>query len=166
MRRIKEDIKNVGAWKPCLRRHDIFSVTYTTTGAVYYNPHDTSNSTARYRTPILVRDKTGAYWTETVRDLQNQYEQMDGAPIGDDFIELLKTGEFYDVRPKDSVTYWSILVDVKEYGWECPFGANKSNLPRGDGDYLVCRGNNKPDLRTMKVVHNSMFNLLYTTKEV
>lgn len=158
MRVLQEDMRDPQYWKRYRRRADSFYAARSTTGAVYYNAHDSSNSTTTYKTPILIKDGSGSYWTITEKEFMSIYEGADGKDISRDEI---KTNEFTEVQPKEDPVYWAFHVGVRDYGWDCKYGANATDISHGDGDYLMCKGDSRPDLRTVKVIHNKMFTRLY-----
>ena len=165
MRKLFEDLDNLSMWQRCSRKPDLFEVSYSTTNAVYLNKTDNSVTMANKRTPIVVRDEGESYWTITVKELLRDYVTVDGNALTDAFVTKLKSGEFYAVRAKSDYMYWMFHVLIKDYGYDCPYKANSLDKPHGTGDYLVCRGVNKPVMSTSKTVQNSIYKRLYTTKK-
>lgn len=164
MRRLFEDLGDLSLWQRCCRKPDLFEVTYSTTNAVYLNKADNSVTTANRRTPIVVRDEGNSYWTITVKELCNNYVTPNGCALDDIFVEKLKSGEFFTVRAKSEYLYWVFHVNIKDYGYDCPYKANSLDKPHGTGDYLVCRGANKPNMSTARTIQNSVYKRLYVTK--
>lgn len=161
MRKLKEDVRDISRWSRCLRRAITFKVIYRTSGAVYCNPVDLSKTISNRSTPILFTDESGAYWTDTMYNLKKYYTLKDGGPITQTHIDKMKSGDFVDVKPATYEGMWVFKVDVDIYRWDCPYGANASGVQHGDGDYLVCSGTDKPDLRTIRLVRNAAFKRYY-----
>lgn len=164
MRRLLEDLTDLSRWQRCCRKPDLFEVTYSTTHAVYLNKTDNTVTTANKRTPIVVRDEGANYWTISIGELRHNYVTADGNKITDDFLAQLKTGEFFAVRAQSEYVYWVYHVAIADYGYDCPYKANSLDMPHGTGDYLVCKGVDKPLMNTVKVVQNSTYKRLYATK--
>lgn len=161
MRKLKEDMRDFERWFLCTRRNITFKVTYRSSGAVYCNPLDMSTTVSDKNTPILFTDDSGVYWTDSLHNFKKQYVQRDGSEIDQGCLELMKNGEFVYVRPKCGEPLWAFKVYVDDYRWDCPYGANASGVQHGDGDYLVCRGKDRPDLRTVQLVRNEAFKRFY-----
>lgn len=164
MRRLRDDIRDLTKWVDCSKRLIQLKCTYRASGAVYCNPLDMSTTVSNGSNPILLTDDSGVYWTESVYSFKKGYVQDNGKEIDSEFIKELKQGEFLIVRPRSEEKMWAFKVSIDLYRWDCPYGANASGVQNGDGDYLVCTGKEKPDLRTIKLVRNAVFKRFYTER--
>lgn len=161
MRKLKDDIKDLNMWKKCKSKLTPVYASWCTNGSTYYNQIDGTTSKACHKTPILLRDESENYWTESVKNFCRLYVAPGGISVKDEILDLIHDGEFYLVYPNEELKMWSFKVDIDIYHWDCPHGANKSGMPRGSGDYLVAFGDDKPDLRTIRVVHERTFQTRY-----
>lgn len=165
MSRLVDDVRDKSLWKECRRRPLDFEVSYWDSGAEYVDTRDMKRTRATITTPILVNDH-GHYWTETVQGLQRKYLQPDGAPIDSEVIGDLINGETVRVIANVGTPMAAFKVYTDKYGFDCLYGANRSNIYRGDGDYLVCDcDKGYLDLTTVEVVHESTFERQFKKKE-
>lgn len=166
MRKLRDDIKDLNKWSRCTKRPIKLKCIYRASGTMYCNTLDMSLSVADKSSPILLTDDTGVYWTESVYSFRKNYIKTDDKEIDRNFLREMHKGEFLDVKFRNEESLWSFKVSVDDYRWDCPYGANASGLQHGDGDYLVCTGLEKPDLRTIRLVRNAMFKRFYVERSL
>lgn len=164
MKNINSDIRNHKNWKRCTRRVETYEARYSTSGTSYINPLDDSMSRATINTPILLRCQDGFYSTMSVDKFIKQYETLQHTPITEELIQTMRNDDYIQVLSK-SIPYWVFYADIETYGWNCSFGINIAGKSRGKGDYVICRGKSKPEVKTSQPIHHEIFNKHYIIRE-
>ena len=134
-------------------------------------PEAISNEEIR-KGDVILKGKFGEMWTSKLPKVISTYTKPDGSGIFEDdfadrdvWIDLITRAEpetYYAMHvPLD------VSVTVKT-AWGDELHTNLPNAPHGNGDYLVCRTNEKgePDLSDVWVLNGFIFPEYYDTDSI
>ena len=118
---------------------------------------------------VILKGSFGEMWTSKLPKVISTYTKPDGSEISES--DFAVRDEYIDLTARaEPDTYYamhvplSISVTVKT-AWEDELHTNLPNAPHGDGDYLVCRKNDKgePDLSDVWILNGVVFPEYYDT---
>ncbi len=116
---------------------------------------------------VILKGKLGEEWVTNVSKVITTYTHLDGTPLtSEDFIN--NKDEYIELRtiPTGDANFaLHVPVDtvlMVETAWGDILYTNASEVPHGDGDYLVCNNvDGKPDLSDVWVVNGAQFVVNY-----
>jgi len=118
---------------------------------------------------VILKGVFGEMWTSKLPKVISTYTKPDGSEIRED--AFADRDSWIDIKTRaEPETYYAMHVPLNtsvtvKTAWEDELHTNLPNAPHGNGDYLVCRKNEKgePDLSDVWVLNGLIFPEYYDT---
>ena len=164
----------VGNWKRTSKKKYQIYVCMPPLGTRVYNHLEDVYYTTSEKKPFVLSGTAGEQWVIDPAKLFKTYRLPNGQPLNFDFLKT--KGQAYQVDwfkietivdTVNPVYNWALFVPKNQKlavptSWGDVLTANRSGVPHGMGDYLVCAdGGNMPNLSDMWVVNGEIFPATY-----
>lgn len=165
---------NVTNWKRTSKKKYQIYVCMPPLGTKVYNQLEDVHYETSEKKPFVLSGTAGEQWVIDPAKLFKTYQLPNGQPLNLDFLKT--KGHPYKVNwfkietivdAANPVYNWALFVPKGTQlgvptSWGDVLTANRSGVPHGLGDYLVCAdGGNCPNLADMWVVNGEIFPATY-----
>lgn len=168
---------NKDKFKKCKEKQRKLYISIPREGYTVFSEFDKRSVQTNNVLRVLVSGIRGEYYTTSVEELQSNYVHIDGTPVTMSSLHWKKIdgGAVVDwtpvIRKPSRACHWFLQVPVNLGTGALTVNnfktqVNRTGVPHGRGDYIVCSGNTEPNLATARCVNGIAFLDQYNNRGV
>lgn len=182
---LKLDIKDPKNWKrTCAKQYEVY-ICMPIPGTETKNALENCKYTTDQKRPFIISGTLGETWTIDANKFVSKYgvRKAGGlAPVDiEKYNQAYLNGQTVDWRKFEARSgqgrAWAFFLDMDKYGnavknfpvktsWGDTLTANRTGIPHGHGDFLLCEDvNGQPDFNNMWVVNGKVFVRTYNLQQ-